>query len=335
MADFAIGTAFHKASRSILRVVALASPRRYFGVRDSAGFITLPTLDTGNSYVEFQGVQQASFQVDNNEKEFRLIGDDGWSDSVTTGSRVRSSMSTFFVKNIEQPNGSTAPEFRGDYSEDYALIEKSRYDQDYEVYFELLKEMGRANGGSGNYIYDFAGFNGVIRNYKEAGNPEGLTEVTFDVMSRGRGVFGRYDAGSTPIPIGAIQSTILPTSPNSGTRRYAVVPADNANSILVTADLTVTYTSDGTIALTQLALGQSDGGGFRLETAGGIIVPAVVTLASNVVTINPAASLAAGTIYRLIVRDGAIVQSVDASGNASPTGIRRPLQGFQISFRTA
>jgi hypothetical protein len=61
----------------------------------------------------------------------------------------------------------------------------------------------------------------------------------------------------------------------------------------------------------------------------------VVTLASNVVTINPVADLSAATIYRLVVRDGAITQAVDASLAASPTGIRRPLAGFSTTFRTA
>jgi hypothetical protein len=60
-----------------------------------------------------------------------------------------------------------------------------------------------------------------------------------------------------------------------------------------------------------------------------------VSLATNVVTINPAANLAAGTIYNLIVADGAITQAVDASGNASASGIKRPIQGLTTSFRTA
>jgi hypothetical protein len=56
---------------------------------------------------------------------------------------------------------------------------------------------------------------------------------------------------------------------------------------------------------------------------------------SNVVTIDPAADLAAATIFRLRIADGAITQAVDGSGNASPTGFRKPLQGFTTTFRTA
>lgn len=332
MPEFAIGAAFHKAARTLVRAVPLITPNRLFATRSSAGFITLPTLPAGQGYVEMQGITQASFQVDDNDQEFRLMGDDGWSDSVTTGSRVRSSMTSYFIKDIEQ--GANGPTFRGDYSEDFALIERSRSDKEYEVYFELLKEMGRLEGSTGDYIYDYAGFNGVIRNYNDGGSAEGLTEISFDVMSRGRPVFGRYNAGAAPLTIGQIQSALLFLV--AGTRQAAVSPVDNASAHPIGDNITVTYTSDGTAALTQLALGQEDGSGFRLEVAStGVLVPATVSVASNVVTINPTADLGAGTIYRLVVADGAITQAVDASGAASASGRRRPIQGLTSTFKTA
>jgi hypothetical protein len=298
--------------------------------------ITLPTLDAGSSYVELQGITQTSFQINDNNQEFRLLGDDGWMDSVITGSSVQASVTAYFLKDAEIPAGQNCPTFRGNYDEGFNLIQKARYNKDFEIYIEFLKELGQANGSSGNYIYDFTGFNAVIQNYQESMNAEGLTEITFDLMSRARPVFGRYDGGSTPISFGGVQSSLLFTAPSSGTRRYAVVPADNASAVVVGNDLTVTYTSDGTAALTQLALGQTDGSGFRLEVAStGAKVDAAVTLASNVVTINPSANLSAATIYRLRVADGAITQAVDANGNASASGIKRPLQGFTTTFRTA
>ena len=57
MADYAIGLSFHKAHRTIVRAVDLTPPCRYFATRDSAGSITLPTLDTGDSYIEIQGIK--------------------------------------------------------------------------------------------------------------------------------------------------------------------------------------------------------------------------------------------------------------------------------------
>lgn len=334
MADYAIGLSFHKAHRTIVRAVDLSPPARYFATRDTSGNITLPTLATGKSYIEIQGVTNTSFQINDNNQEFRLLGDDGWMDSVITGSSVQASVTAYFLKNAEIPAGSVDPVFRGGYDEGFDLIQRARYNKDFEIYIEFLKELGQAEGSTGNYIYDFTGFNAVIQNYQENMTAEGLTEISFDLMSRARPVFGRYDAGASRISFGAVQSSLLFLV--NGTRQVATVPADNASTVVVGNDLTVTYTTNGTVALNQLALGATDGSGFRLEVAStGVAVPAVVTLASNVVTINPNANLAAATIYRLKVADGAITQAVDANGNASATGVKRPIQGFTIEFRTA
>ncbi len=329
MADYAIGLAFHKSNRTLVRAVGLTAPNRYFATRDSSGNITLPSLATGDSYIELQGISQTSFQINDNNQEFRLLGDDGWMDSVITGSSVQASVTAYFMKNTDIPSGSTVPTFYGNYDEGFDLIQRSRYDKNFEVYFEFLKELGQVSGTTGNFIYDFTGFNAVMQNYQEQVNAEGLTEVSFDLMSRGRPVFGKYDAGSTAISFGGVQASLLFLV--SGTRQAAVVPADNASSVTTSSTVTVTYTSNGTAALSNLALGQTDGSGFRLEVAStGVQVPASVALGgagSNVVTLTPAGALSAGTIYRLKVADGAITQVV--------SGIRRPLQGLTTEFRTA
>lgn len=334
MADYAIGLSFHKAHRTIVRAVDLNPPCRYFASRSTAGAITLPTLDTGASYVELQGITNTSFQINDNNQEFRLLGDDGWMDSVITGSSVQASVTAYFLKDTEVPAGQNCPVFRGGYNEGFSLIQKARYNKDYEIYIEFLKELGQADGASGNYIYDFTGFNAVIQNYSENLTAEGLTEISFDLMSRARPVFGRYDAGASAISSGGVQSSLLFLV--NGTRQAATSPANNASAVAVGDNITVTYTSNGTIALTQLTLGQTDGSGFSLENAStGVKVPATVSLASNVVTINPSADLAAGTIFRLVVADGAITQAVDANGTASASGVKRPVQGLTTTFRTA
>ena len=334
MADYAIGLSFHKAHRTIVRAVDLTPPCRYFASRDTSGYITLPTLDAGNSYIELQGITQTSFRINDQNQDFRLLGDDGWMDSVITGSSVQASVTAYFLKDAEVPAGQNCPVFQGNYDEGFNLIQRARYNKDYEIYIEFLKELGRSNGSTGNYLYDFTGFNAVIQNYQEQVNAQGLTEITFDLMSRARPVFGRYDAGGSAISFGGVQSSLLFLV--NGTRQAAVVPADNASAVVVGNDLTVTYTSNGTAALTQLSLGQTDGAGFRLEVAStGVAVPAAVSLASNVVTINPSSNLGSGTIYRLRVADGAITQAVDANGSASASGVKRPLQGFTTTFRTA
>ena len=336
MADYAIGLSFHKAHRTIVRAVDLTPPCRYFAERSGSGLITLPALDTGSQYVEMQGITNTSFQINDNNQEFRLLGDDGWSDSVITGSSVQASVTAYFLKDTEIPADQNCPVFRGGYNEGFSLIQKARYNKDYEIYIEFLKELGQVDGTSGNYIYDFTGFNAVIQNYSENLTAEGLTEISFDLVSRARPVFGRYDAGSVALATGAVQSSLLFLL--AGTRQAAAVPAANTSAVVVSAPLTVTYTSNGSVALTQLALANS-GAGFRVENATtGAAVTAAVSLGgagTNVVTITPAANLAAATIYRLVVEDGAITQAVDANGAASPTGTRRPIQGLTTTFRTA
>ena len=335
MADYAIGLSFHKAHRTLVRAVELTAPRRYFATRASDGFVTLPTLDAGQSYVELQAITQSNFQINDNDQEFRILGDDGWADSLITGSRVQASNTAYFMKDTEIAS-SGVPFYRGNYDNGFALIEKCRYNKDFEIYVEFLKELGQLEGSSGDYIYDFTGFNCVLMNFNEGKSAEGMTEVTFDMMSRGRPVFGRYNAGSTPLTFGGVQSGLLPI--NTGSRWATAVPADNASAVVVGNDLTVTYvtTSGGAVAVQGLALGQADGSGFRVEVAStGAEVPAVVTLATNVVTINPASNLGAGTIYRLRVADGAITQTVDGTGAYSASGVRRPIQGFTTTFRTA
>ena len=334
MADYAIGLSFHKAHRTIVRAIGLNAPCRYFATRDAAGFITLPTLDTGDAYVEIQGVTQTNFQINDNNQEFRLLGDDGWNDSVITGAGVQASCTTYFLKDSEIPSGAQCPQFRGNYDEGFALIERARYDKDFEIYIEFLKEMGQSNGDSGDWVYDFTGFNAVIQNYAENMNAEGLTEVTFDLVSRGRPVFGRLNNGGSPIEFGQVQSTLLFLE--AGTREVVFNPADNEDSVAVGSNLTATYTSNGTAALTNLALGDAEGDGFALYVAStSERVAATVTISSNVVTVNPDSNLSAATIYELKVADGAVRQTVDANGNASATGIARPIQGEIITFKTA
>ena len=200
MADYAIGLSFHKAHRTLVRVVHLTPPNRYFASRNAQGVITLPTLAAGDAYKVISGVSQCSFQINDNNQEFRLLGDDCWSDSVITGASVQASVTTYFMKDIDAPGvGETNPTFKGDYDEGFDSIQRCRYDKNFEVYFEFMKELGRANGDTGNWIYDFAGFNACIQNYQEQLSAEGLTEISFDLMSRGRPVFGKYDAGVTPL----------------------------------------------------------------------------------------------------------------------------------------
>lgn len=191
--DYAIGLAMHKAHRTLVRAVGLTAPCRYFAARNATtGAITLPTLDTGDAYITIEGVSNTSFQINDTNQDFRLLGDDGWGDSVITGSSVQASVTTYFMRDTVTAQGDECPTFVGNYEEGFNLFQRARYDKNYEVYFEFLKELGRATGATGDYVYDFTGFNAVVSNYQEQMSAEGLTEISLDLMSRGRPVFGKY-----------------------------------------------------------------------------------------------------------------------------------------------
>lgn len=338
--DYAVLQSAHMATDTIIRGVALTPPCRYFATKDAAGWVTLPTLDPGARYVELQGIQNLDPGQTDVNRTIRLLGDQGFQDSRKTGTSWGAAAQMFLMKDSEIPAGQNCPTFRGGYEEGFNIIQAAgRGNSDLEIYVEILLELGQANGSSGNWIYDYTGVNVAIQNIKPGTNPEDLTQISFDMVGRGRFIQGLYDAGASQIPFGSLQTGLLTTSPSTGTRRYAVVPADAASAIVISADLTVTYTTDGTTAMTFLALGQTNGAGFRLENAStGAQIPCVVTLGgggSNVVTINPVANLAAATIFRLVVRDGALTQAVDSAGNPASNGVRRALQGFQTTFRTA
>lgn len=188
MANYAIALSFIKANTTVVRGLGLKAPRRYFGVRDpQTGYVTLPTLDPGDTYVPIEGLTGCNFKVNDTNKDFRLLGDDGWGDSVITGSAVQGSCTGFFLKKIVPGN---PPSFQPDYSPGFELIQRARYDKDFEVYFEFLKSLG--NNELGQTIFDFSGFNACIMNYSENEQADGLLEVSFDLMSRGKAVFGRY-----------------------------------------------------------------------------------------------------------------------------------------------
>ena len=111
MADYAIGLSFHKAHRTLVRAVDLTPPCRYFATRDTAGLVTLP-LDAVQLH-ELQ-VSNTSFAINDNNQEFRLLGDDGWGDSLITGSMRP--VTAYFLKNTEIPAGQNRPQFRGAYA---------------------------------------------------------------------------------------------------------------------------------------------------------------------------------------------------------------------------
>lgn len=231
MSNFARGQAFHKASRTIIRAVEPSSPRAFASTYDADGFIIPPALDEAEYYVDMQGISQMSLQVNDNNQDIRVLADSGWNDGVVISSSITVSVTSYFMRDLQYVEGwapgvrATVPamdEYKngaivctipdrtsGAWERGFSLIAKSRYEKDIgrivhdpkirnnRVYIEILKEIGYADGTpESDLIYDFLGFEAVVSNYSENDNADGLTEVSYDLISVGTPSVGKFTEGT-------------------------------------------------------------------------------------------------------------------------------------------
>jgi hypothetical protein len=231
MSNFARGQAFHKASRTIIRAVEPSSPRAFVSAIDANGFIIPPALGEAEYYIDMQGISQMSIAVNDNNQDIRCLADDGWTDGVVISSSITVSVTSYFMRDLEYIEG-WAPGVRasvptmsaynngaivctipdrtsGAWERGFSLIAKSRYEKDIgrivndpkirnnRIYIEILKEIGYADGTpQSSLIYDFLGFEAVVSNYSENENADGLTEVSYDLISVGTPSIGKFTEGT-------------------------------------------------------------------------------------------------------------------------------------------
>ena len=237
MAEYAIGTAFHKASRTIIRAVEPSSPRTFTSTKNARGFIVPPPLGPKEHYVELQGITQVSFQVNDNTEDIRVLDDGGWGDGSVISSTLTASVTAYFLRDLEYIEGwapgvvAAVPANRpawnngaiacnipdrtsGAWERGFRLITNSRYQKDIgriasdptvrnnRIYVEILKEIGYEDGTpDSDLIFDFVGFECMISNYQENDNPDGLTEINYDLISVGVPSIGKYTAGTKAPPV--------------------------------------------------------------------------------------------------------------------------------------
>lgn len=233
MPTIATGSAFHKASRTIVRAVEPSSPRAFVSTFDSNGFIIPPPLGPKEYYIEMQGISQLSVQFDDNVQDIRTLADSGWGDGTVISSKVTVSVTSYFMRDLQYIEG-WAPGTRalvpampawnngaiactlpdrtiGAWERGFSLIAKARYEKDIgriasdptirnnRIYVEILKEIGYEDGTpESDLIYDFLGFEALVSSYSENKNAEGLTEVSYDLISVGTPSIGKFTAGTEP-----------------------------------------------------------------------------------------------------------------------------------------
>lgn len=231
MADFSKGGAFHKAHRTIIRAVEPSSPRTFTSTVDANGFITPPALGEAEYYVDMQGISQMSIQVNDNNQDIRVLADSGWNDGVVISSSLTVSVTSYFMRDLQYVEGwapgvvADVPAMddyknaaiacyipdrtSGAWERGFSLIAKARYEKDIgrivhdpkirnnRIYIEILKEIGHADGTpESDLIYDFLGFEAVVSNYSENENADGLTEVSYDLISVGTPSVGKFTEGT-------------------------------------------------------------------------------------------------------------------------------------------
>jgi hypothetical protein len=101
MADFQIGNSFVKGRETVLRAVKLPGAERLFPTVDAFQRLTLPTLPPGERYLYLQAVTQTGNNFTDNNQQFRLLGDDGWEDSVIVGSGLQANCQAYFQKKVK------------------------------------------------------------------------------------------------------------------------------------------------------------------------------------------------------------------------------------------
>lgn len=315
-------------------------------------------IDNGKlAMYEFQGATTSNYQISDDETTYRLIGDSGWSDGVITNSRVQMSVTAYFLKNLEWAGDAEAPTYfsqKGKFDEVQAIISKFKNNKEFEAWIEIYKFIDSIDGGVS--VYDVACFAGVVMNYQENYPADGLVECSFDVMSRGEAYMGLYDSinlirtglpnktGQAGLPVigstGNVLRQVIATV-DVGSTETTIPLAGGLTGVAVASDVTFKYQNGSGTALANLVAGAdtvTKPKARLVKASDKTFVPAAVTVdaTAGTVVIAPSASLSAATEYWAEVEMGAMLQKVDASLAASPTGNAAPLIGLKTGiFKTA
>ena len=313
-------------------------------------------IDNGRlAMYEFQGATTSNFQISDDETTYRLIGDAGWTDGVITNSRVQMSVTSYFLKNLEWAGDPESPTYftqKGKFDEAQSIIAKFKNNKDTEAWIEIWKLIDTIDGGAS--VYDVSCFAGVVMNYQEQYPADGLVECSFDVMSRGEAYIGLFDA-INPIRTGLPNRFTYPGLPvinnlgaavrkvtaevTVGSTATPVPLTDTLTAVALSTDVTFKFTDGADTALDNLvAAGDAvtKPKARLVKVSDKTFVPCAVTVnaTTGVVTLNPAAALAASTAYYAEVETGTLNQKVDALGVSSPSGIAQPLVGLKTGIFT-
>lgn len=187
-----------KARDTIVRIGQVTNPNRPYAIYSGTSLTVLSGIGNAPATMTtLNGVTTANFQISDDEQTYRLLGGSGWTDSVIVNSRAQASITTYFLKDLEFSGTGNNAVFSagaaGAFDEAQEIIASARNNKDIELWVEIYKLLDFSGG---NYFYDVACFAACIMNYQESYPADNLTELTFDLMSRGEVSIGKLTSAN-------------------------------------------------------------------------------------------------------------------------------------------
>lgn len=189
-----------KSQDTIIYVGALPDPddRPTITPATASGTVSRPS-DRPTAMFFLGGVTNASLSINDNNQEYYVLGNGGFTDSVKTTRSVTTSITTYLQKDFESSSIEAA------FDEAMDIVMQCR-NRDRELYVEIYKSLGSPT------VFDFTCYAACVANYTESYPADNLLEATFDLQSRGAVAIGKLTLDSADSP-----STIpgANASPNS------------------------------------------------------------------------------------------------------------------------
>lgn len=181
-----------KSQDTIIYVGALTNPddRPSITPATTSGTVSRPS-DRPTAMFFLGGVTNASLSINDNNQEYYVLGNGGFTDSVKTTRSVTTSITSYLQKDFED----SAIEAAFDEAMDIVMQCRNR---DRELYVEIYKSLG-----DGGLVFDFTCYAACVANYTESYPADNLLEATFDLQSRGAVAIGKLtlDSAETPSTI--------------------------------------------------------------------------------------------------------------------------------------
>ena len=188
------GSAFLKGRDRLVRISETGGARAVpasHGAGDPNAAYTIPSANyTGTKFLK--GLTAAEYTPSPTSKEFFLMGDDGFRDSVGTTMAGELACTAFFIQALSSGAAANAID------DALVMIMKSENDPDRELFVEVLTYLGLQGS---DHVYNTRAFNSCITGVSESAASDGIIEYSWSFQSRGQIYVGEFSAGVTKLDV--------------------------------------------------------------------------------------------------------------------------------------